>query len=203
MVHSEVSLSQGLRWWDLRNRFSSWFSKWWWLWSVTWMNITEFKSFNDVSNDSIQWWLPSKPKLFIKMTWCAKRKDRVCISPLPKAFYLFLGELEKNKSIKWLCTRLSTYFWFQFQYLPAVARPLMLSVFLDKADRISLILPSEFHQIKVLTCILSRRNRNITFSKVFIFLIILNRSGIIEIDMRNEDSCFKKMQGTWDSKSAF
>lgn len=79
----------------------------------------------------------------------------------------------------------------------------MLSVFLDKADRISLILPSEFHQIKVLTCILSRRNRNITLSKVFIFLIILNRSGIIEIDMGNEDSCFKKMQGTWDSKSAF
>lgn len=95
-VHSKVSLSQGLRWWDLRNRFSSWFSKWWWLWSVTWMNITEFKSFNDVSNDSIQCWLPSKPKLFIKMTWCAKRKDRVCISLLPKAFYLFLGELEKK-----------------------------------------------------------------------------------------------------------
>lgn len=68
----------------------------------------------------------------------------------------------------------------------------MLSVSLDKADRISLTLPTEFHQNKVLTCILSRRNRNITLSKVFIFLITLNRSGIIEIDMENEDSCFKK-----------
>lgn len=148
------------------------------------MNITEFKSFNDVSNDSIQCWLPSKPKLFIKMTWCAKRKDRVCISILPKAFYLFLGKLEKkikvlNGSVQYLVH----IFGFNSNTYQLQLGPLMLSVFLDKADRISLTLSTEFHQNKVLTCILSRRNRNITLNKVFIFLITLNRSGIIENDM--------------------